>query len=186
MKVGTIRRATEIGKGGRGRYIWHACVDCGKERWVAIRGKNGEPKHQRCHSCGFKAIHQYGEKSSHWKGGRTQLKSGYVLVSIPPNDFFYPMASLGGQVLEHRLLMAKYLNRCLLSWEVVHHKNGIRDDNSLENLELLSSQHKHFTGAGMMKRFHYLERKVTRLESENKLLKSKLEVKSETNFETTA
>lgn len=45
----------------------------------------------------------------------------------------------GVNTLEHRAVMSEYLDRPLLRHENVHHINGVRDDNRLENLELWST-----------------------------------------------
>jgi len=127
-EIGEIRRGREIGKDYYGRYIWCACERCGKERWVALR--RGIPRSHFCYVCANR-----GNKNPKWKGGRRNHQN-YVLVWLHSDDFFYPMIKKDGCVREHRLVMAKHLGRNLQPWEIVHHKNGIRSDNRIENLEL--------------------------------------------------
>lgn len=79
------------------------------------------------------------EQNGFWKGGRTIDKDGYSMVKI--ND--HPDANGNGYVREHRLVMARKLNRPLLSDEVVHHKDGNRANNDPDNLFLYESNAAH-------------------------------------------
>jgi len=74
------------------------------------------------------------ENNGHWNGGKFINKNGYVMIHAI--DHPACQGNTRKYVLEHRLVMEKHLGRYLESTETVHHINGKRDDNRLENLEL--------------------------------------------------
>lgn len=63
---------------------------------------------------------------------RKKHSDGYILIYMPE----HPCADATGYVLEHRAIMEHSLGRILSSKEYVHHINGNKEDNRLENLEL--------------------------------------------------
>lgn len=68
--------------------------------------------------------------------GKGGLKYGYRVLTMK-----HPNSSKRGKIMEHVFVMSNHVGRPLFPRETVHHKNGIRDDNRIENLELWSSEH---------------------------------------------
>jgi hypothetical protein len=71
-----------------------------------------------------------GEKHHAWKGGRYIDSYGYVIRRIN-----------GKSIKEHRYVMEGHLGRPLLPWEEVHHQNGNKEDNTVDNLLVIESLH---------------------------------------------
>ena len=83
--------------------------------------------------------HYKGKEHWNWKGGKKLSANGYVEIHLPT----HPNSNNLGYVMEHRLVMEKNIGRYLLKTEIVHHLNGIKTDNKIENLELLESASAH-------------------------------------------
>lgn len=139
-QIGEIKSGHALGYKTNTLMIWTACPMCGKEKWIRL---SEYKKHRRlfCVSCS-----KSGDSNPGWTGGKLINAKGYVHIWLPKNSPYYPMTNgRRGRVLEHRLMMAISLGRCLKDSEVVHHINGIRHDNRLANLELISSRGRHNT-----------------------------------------
>lgn len=80
-----------------------------------------------------------------WVGGRFPADNGYTSVYLraehPMAEMCSPKSPHGGIVYEHRLVMAEYLGRPLKSHETVHHIDGNRSHNIIENLQLRIGNH---------------------------------------------
>lgn len=161
------KRASEIGKPVFTKrdpwYYPHICSNCGELIW-----HQRKDLHRVCKKCAY-VIRQTpsGENHPNWNGGRYYHRDGYIVVQLQPDDDYYLMASGRGYVLEHRLIMAKHIGRCLFDGEIVHHINGIKDDNRIENLELLPSNTEHLPYNRLQMRIKLLEWRVRELEQGN-------------------
>lgn len=81
-----------------------------------------------------------GRNNPCWSGGRIVL-AGYVFLYCP--DHPTVQGKRKKYVQEHRLVMEEHLGRLLLPGEVIHHRNGNKQDNRLENLELFENHSRH-------------------------------------------
>lgn len=98
-----------------GQYIKNKCPKCGglKTRYSVL-----------CQECARPT--QNPENPTWYKN-----RDGYMTAIVKGKR----------EIRQHRFIMEKIIGRPLLSHESVHHKNGVRDDNRPENLELWSSSH---------------------------------------------
>jgi hypothetical protein len=112
------------GKAWRENHPWK-CLECGVPTYY---------RHKYCPA--HKAV---GSRNGNWKGGRRNQSDGYVMVYSPN----HPCADVNKTVYEHRLVMEEKMGRILFPEEIVHHINGLRDDNRIENLMLFPNHAEH-------------------------------------------
>ena len=105
-----------------------------------------------------------GENNPCWRGGRYQDNYGYVRIYNPSHH----RATISHYVLEHILVWEEYNKRQLLKGYLIHHLNGIKNDNRPQNLVAMKNgEHIHQTEP--------FKKKIRELEIENRQLRRALE-----------
>jgi hypothetical protein len=111
--------------------------ECGCKELIPIINKRNEISkykhgHNRRGKMSPNSIHK-GSDHGMWKGGKWLDPRGYVLIKAN-----HPFSNVRGYVYEHRLVWEEYNNAMILPWIEVHHINEIKNDNRIENLQLIT------------------------------------------------
>ena len=144
------------------------CVQCGKLL------RRDRPKHVRYCSPRCVQLGSFGRIRGPVAplGTIKNTQSGYLAIKVGKE---YPGSNRTGWILHHRYLMEQHLDRHLERREHIHHKNGRRDDNRLENLELWALDHANPAG---VRPYDKILDDITKLSNEDRerLLQALLEM----------
>lgn len=133
------------------------CDKCGNEKKVNYWGIKNKTEHL-CRTCTNKstANTRVGMGFKPWNTGTiNQNISGNSYINNYGYRVYYigDKSHKGGYIAEHRIVMELSLGRRLREGEVIHHINGNKQDNRLDNLSL--------TSAGGHRNLHYSLEKVS-------------------------
>jgi len=130
------RQCMSVGMSGDGspikvRPLYRKCKNC--EKKFQINGSSDVRKKMYCsYQCCVEDRRKNGHPTTVPVGTRTKYPDGYVHVKVAE----------GKWVPEHIVVAEKSIGRPMMSNEVVHHRNGIHDDNRPENLKVVTkSEH---------------------------------------------
>ncbi len=124
-----------------------SCGSCFRERTILANHVQRQEFVGLCQKCSRRVNAPKGKDHKNWRGGKFIGYDGYVIVNIRSlSGRSFEIASQMARVIhgkpaivsEHRLVMAVYLDRPLSPSEVIHHKNGKKTDNRIENLEIVT------------------------------------------------
>jgi len=120
-------------------YYKKECLYCGKEYLVEkARIEKAKCCSKECFNKFRKDNPDYsGDNNYNWKG--KIKRSGYWYIK----DLKHPNGGKQNYIAEHRIVMEKKLGRYLDKKEIVHHKDGDKENNNVDNLELCESRGKH-------------------------------------------
>ncbi len=129
------------------KIVWTRCGWCGKLLQAERRKlkRYGGRFCDRAHASwwahyirGIDYPDMSGHKNPSWKGGITIHSKGYIYEYAPDHP-----AQSNGYVLQHRLVAERKLGRYLCPEEVAHHKDGNKQNNRPDNIEVFKGQRDH-------------------------------------------
>jgi hypothetical protein len=162
------------------RKIKVTCIGCNEWRWINACGmtefRKGKKKHcWKCHKINLAKRNSTGVEGKHINS------KGYIirtLASFTEKELVLlePMMRSScksrrknkTEILEHSAIMALHLKRPLKKNEIVHHKNGVKYDNKVENLQLMSTKKHLFKHDSVIK-------ELLKLRQENEFLRKEME-----------
>lgn len=122
-------------KENQGQYFCQC--GCGKViTIIKIHHSRGIPKYIKghCSRINNSMKGRFGELNPNFKSGKYINHQGYIVVLVPAKE---RNKKENKYIFEHRLVIEKCIGKKIKSTEQVHHINGVKTDNRLENLELL-------------------------------------------------
>lgn len=117
-----------------------------------------------------KAAYRTREHHWNWKGGKCKTNRGYIYINAPDHiKKYHPELKWKRYILEHIYVWEKAHGKRLPINMVIHHLNGIKDDNRIENLVALKRGEHHKLAEPYKKRIRELEKEVRKLKKSRKL-----------------
>ena len=111
------------------KYV--VCKGCKKTFWI---WRCQAHRRKFCsHKCSL-SYWQLGDRNNNWKGGRKIDGDGYILIRVEN----HPFKRKDGYVFEHRLVVEKFVGRYLTPDEVIHHLDGNKANNKIDNLKIMT------------------------------------------------